>query len=215
MPPSRPILLALVLAFGTAIPVAAKDLQTAIFAGGCFWCIEADFESVPGVVEAVSGFTAGRAATATYKMVSKGNTKHVEAVEITFDADKVSYDTLIDIFWRTIDPTDAGGQFCDRGNSYRAAVFVMNPAQKASAQASKAAAQSALGQKIVTPILQAVPFYPSEAYHQNYYKQSKRVLTRYGFIPKKRAYKKYRKACGRDTRVKELWGKRAFVVAGS
>ena len=193
----------------------AENLQKAIFAGGCFWCVESDFESVPGVVEAVSGYTGGKAADASYKKVSSGKTKHLEAVEITFDADKVSFGTLIDIFWRTIDPTDPDGQFCDRGDSYRTAVFAVGAQQKATAEASKKQAQAELGQKIVTPILTASTFYPSEAYHQDYYKQTSRVVTRYGYITKKKAYKKYRQACGRDARVKELWGNRAFVVAGS
>ncbi len=207
-------LIATTLCLFNTFPAAAKDLQQLTLAGGCFWCVESDYEGINGVVDAVSGFTGGKASNASYKKVSKGRTKHLEAVQITFDADVVTLDTLMNIFWRTIDPTDAGGQFCDRGASYRSAVFVEN-GQRAVAEASKSAAAKALGQKIVTPILAATAFYPSEAYHQNYYKSSKKVLTRYGLIKKKDAYKRYRKSCGRDARVKQLWGNRAFVVAGS
>ena len=207
-------LIAITLCLFNTFPATAKDLQQITLAGGCFWCVESDYESINGVVEAVSGYTGGKAANANYKKVSKGRTKHLEAVQITFDADIVTLGTLMNIFWRTIDPTDAGGQFCDRGASYRTAVFV-GKSQRAVAEASKSAAAAALKQKIVTPILNASIFYPAEAYHQNYYKSSKKVLTRYGLIKKKNAYKRYRKSCGRDARVKQLWGNRAFVVAGS
>ncbi len=183
--------------------------QVAIFAGGCFWCVESDFESVPGVIKAESGFIGGSASTAKYKAVSKGGTGHYEAVRIVFDPKKVSYDALVHKFWRTVDPTDAGGQFCDRGDSYRTAVFATSDQQKSTATASKTTAQSALGQKIVTPILSAGTFFPADEFHQDYYKSSKKVLTRFGLVQRKVAYKKYRKACGRDARVKQLWGSAA------
>ena len=112
----------------------AKDIQTAIFAGGCFWCVESDFESVKGVTEAVSGYTGGKSVNPTYKQVSKGGTGHYEAVKITYDADVVSYDTLVDIFFRSVDPVDDGGQFCDRGHSYKTAIFYTDDAQKTAAQ---------------------------------------------------------------------------------
>lgn len=192
----------------------AAETKTATFAGGCFWCVESDFEQVPGVIEAVSGFTGGAVANPTYKQVVKGGTGHLEAVEITYDPAKVSYDQLLHMFFRSVDPTDAGGQFCDRGHSYTTAVFVSNPAEKAAAEAAISQAGADLGQAIVTPILSTADFYPADDYHQDYYKQSKTVLTRFGPISKKKAYKRYRKACGRDARVKQLWGD-AAPFAGS
>lgn len=184
----------------------AASPETLTVAGGCFWCVEADFEKVPGVIQAVSGFTGGKAANPSYKQVVAGGTGHYEAVQITFDPGKVSRDTLLNMFFRSVDPTDAGGQFCDRGNSYRTAVFVANAREKSIAQAAKADAQSALGQKVVTPILSQGAFYPAEAGHQDYYKSNELVLTRFGPRKKSVAYKLYRKACGRDDRVKALWG---------
>ncbi len=198
--------------FVSGAQAALADQQVAIFAGGCFWCVESDFESVPGVLNAESGFIGGAANTAVYKKVTKGGTGHFEAVRITFDPAKVSYDALVHKFWRSVDPTDAGGQFCDRGDSYRTAVFTTSNAQKSVAQASKSKAQSDLGQAIVTPIVTAGTFYPADDFHQDYYKSSKKVLTRFGLVQRKVAYKKYRKACGRDARVKQLWGKNALKL---
>lgn len=209
----RTLLAALaILAFAAA--VQAKDLQTAIFAGGCFWCVESDFESVEGVTGAVSGYTGGTLKNPTYKQVSRGGSGHYEAVEVTFDADVVGYDKLMDIFWHSVDPVDAGGQFCDRGDSYRTAVFYTTEEQSRIAEASKAAidASGVLPKKIVTPILPAAPFYKAEDYHQGYYKSDKLVLTRFGPVSKATAYKKYRKGCGRDARLKKLWGNKAFVA---
>lgn len=187
----------------------AAETRTAILAGGCFWCVESDFESVPGVIEVVSGFTGGKKANPTYKDVSRGGTGHVEAVEVTYDPARVTYEALLNKFFRSVDPTDAGGQFCDRGASYATAVFVSNSAEKAAAEAAKAEAQTDLGQTIVTPIRDAGAFYPAPEYHQDYYKKSEIVLTRFGPRKKSEAYKRYRKGCGRDARVKELWGKAA------
>lgn len=204
------ILLGLALQFGTA---HARDIQTAVFAGGCFWCVEADFDKVPGVVETTSGFTGGTLANPTYKAVTKGGTGHFEAVRIRFDADKISYRELVDIFWRTVDPLDAGGQFCDRGASYRTAIFA-TPGQRADADASKAAAEQTLKRRFVTKVLPAAAFYPADADHQDYYKGNARVITRFGVVRKKDAYKKYRAACGRDQRVREIWGD-AAPFAGS
>lgn len=150
--------LGLAIAAGILIhsgPAQAEDLRSMIVAGGCFWCVESDFESVPGVIEAVSGYTGGTTDNPTYKQVTGGNTGHYEAVEITYDADKVGYDKLMYMFFRSIDPTDADGQFCDRGSSYRTAVFVESAEQRAIAQAALDAAQKELGQKIVTPIRDA------------------------------------------------------------
>ncbi len=191
-----------------AIPLKAAGSETLTVAGGCFWCVEADFEKVKGVTGAISGFAGGKTANPTYKDVTGGDTGHYEAVQITFDPAVVSAGTLLDLFFRSVDPTDAGGQFCDRGPSYLTAIFTSD-AQKSVAEKSKADAQAALGQKIVTPILAAAKFYPADAYHQDYYKGSKLVLTRFGPKSQASAYKAYRDACGRDQRVKELWGSAA------
>ena len=202
-------MLRLVLAFLMLTGPAMAATETAVVAGGCFWCVESDFESVPGVKSVVSGYTGGTVKNPTYKQVTKGGTGHYEAVEIRFDPAKISYAKIIDLFFRSIDPTDAGGQFCDRGESYRTAIFVKNAAQRAAAEKAKADAMAALGRKIVTPIVNAGTFYKAEAYHQDYYKGNDLVLTRRGPKRQSEAYKFYRKACGRDKRVKQLWGNAA------
>jgi len=212
----KPALLAGLIVLGFAVhshPAQAAGKETLTVAGGCFWCVESDFERVPGVKEVVSGYTGGSTENPTYKDVTRGGSGHYEAVQIEFDPSKVSRDQLLNMFFRSVDPTDAGGQFCDRGESYRTAIFVSNNAQNASAQAAKQAAQNALGQKIVTPILQAGKFYEAEAYHQDYYKGTKRVLTRFGAVKQSDAYKRYRKGCGRDARVKQIWGDDAPFVS--
>ena len=191
---------------------AAAKLETAVLAGGCFWCVESDFESVPGVVDVVSGYAGGTTADPTYKRVSKGGTGHYEAVEISYDPDRVSYAQLLHMFLRSVDPTDAGGQFCDRGESYRTAIFVDGADEKGAAVAAIAEARSTLGRNIVTPILAASRFYDAEAYHQDYYKSKKIILTRRGPKSKAEAYKFYRQACGRDARVEALWGNAAPFV---
>ena len=175
---------------------APADTRTAVFAGGCFWCTEADFEKVPGVISAVSGYTGGSEPEPTYEQVASNQTGHYEAVQVTFDPAKVSYGTLVTQFWRTVDPTDSGGQFCDRGRSYRTAVFVTDARQRAAAEVSKAAAQRRLGRAVVTPILPAARFWPAEAYHQDY--AGKNPLR----------YATYRKGCGRDAKLRALWGGR-------
>ncbi len=184
----------------------AGDTKTAILAGGCFWCVESDFERVPGVIEAVSGFAGGTLVNPTYKQVVRGGTGHLEVVELTYDPTIVGFEQLLHMFFRSVDPTDAGGQFCDRGHSYTTAVFVSDTAEQAIAEAARAKAGADLGLAIVTPILDIGPFYPADDYHQNYYRQTKTVLTRFGPITKAKAYKRYREACGRDARVLELWG---------
>ena len=213
----KPAILTLAITLGLATqnrPAAAAQTEVLTVAGGCFWCVEADFESVKGVKEAVSGFAGGRTQNPTYKQVTGGNTGHYEAVQIQFDPDVVSRKTLLDLFFRSIDPTDAGGQFCDRGESYRTAIFAGSPAQKSAAEAAKAEAQNALGAKVVTPILDDAPFYPAEDYHQDYYKSSERLaFSSVGVAVKKSvAYKRYRNGCGRDARVKQLWGSAAPFV---
>lgn len=204
--------LTLLIAIGFAAQCSsakAGQTETIIVAGGCFWCVEADFEKVKGVKSAVSGFSGGKAVDPSYKQVVKGGTGHLESVKITFDPSVITARQLYDLFFRSVDPTDAGGQFCDRGPTYRTAIFAQNPAQKNAAEEAKSAAQSALGAQIVTPILPASPFYPAGDYHQDYYKGSKIILTRFGPKSKASAYKAYRKACGRDARVKQLWGSAA------
>jgi peptide-methionine (S)-S-oxide reductase len=185
---------------------AMAETEKAIVAGGCFWCVESDFEGVPGVIEAVSGYTGGTTENPTYD----NHAGHYEAVAITFDNSVISYGELMAKFLRSVDVTDAGGQFCDRGDEYRSAVFVSNKAQKAAAEAAVAEAEAALGQKVVTPVIAASTFWIAEDYHQDYYKGSSIVLTRAGPKKQSNAYKFYRKTCGRDARVKEVWGDQAF-----
>jgi methionine-S-sulfoxide reductase len=177
-----------------AAPDSGKR-ETAVFAGGCFWCTEADFEKVPGVISAVSGYTGGNTIKPTYEQVSAGGTGHYEAVKVTFDPARVGYQQLARHFFRTVDPTDGGGQFCDRGESYRTGIFVTSERQRRIALAEKQQAQNALKKGVVTPILRAGMFYAAEGYHQDYYKKNP---IRYRF---------YRSRCGRDARLKEVWGK--------
>jgi peptide-methionine (S)-S-oxide reductase len=193
----RSAVLAATLAF--AAPAAAEPVDTAaaIFAGGCFWCVEADFDKVEGVLSTVSGYTGGRTEDPTYKEVTYGDTGHYEAVRITYNPDVVDYRTLVDHFFRTVDPTDPGGQFCDRGDSYRTAVFALDEEQRVAAVAAKAEAAEILDEEVVTPILDASTFYEAEDYHQNYYKKN----------PLR--YRYYRWNCGRDARLEELWGEAA------
>lgn len=210
----KPMFLSALIAVGILLQCTSRAdaAETLTVAGGCFWCVESDFESVPGVIKAVSGFTGGTTANPTYKQVKKGNTGHYEAVQITFNPSKVSRERLLGMFFRSIDPTDAGGQFCDRGKSYRTAIFYSGANQKSIADAAKAEAMAALGRKIVTPILAAAAFYPADASHQNFYKGRKLVLTRFGPKRQSEAYKRYREACGRDARVAQLWGSAAPFV---
>lgn len=176
---------------------ATAEDGTAILAGGCFWCVESDFDHVKGVKETVSGYIGGKTDNPTYR--SHGKDGHLEAVKIVYDKNSAEYRSLLDTFWRTIDVLDDEGQFCDKGNSYRTAVFVANDEERAIAEASKAEAEQELGQKIKTRILDATAFWPAEDYHQDYYQKSS---ARYNY---------YRKACGRDKRVKKLWGEAAYL----
>ena len=179
---------------------ALETLEVATFAGGCFWCVESDFDGVPGVVRTISGYTGGQVENPTYRQVSSDTTGHREAVQIYYDPDRIAFVDLLEIFWRTIDPTDAGGQFCDRGQSYTTAVFTNSDEQRRVADSSKKMIESSgvLEQPVVTTIEIAGPFYPAEDYHQDYYKKN----------PLR--YKFYRFSCGRDARVKDLWGEQAF-----
>ena len=184
---------------------------------GCFWCTEADFEKVQGVSEAVSGFAGGTVQDPTYEQVVGGGTGHYEAVRIEFDPDVVNRRQLYDLFLRSIDPFDDGGQFCDRGDSYRTAIWVDDDEDRAAAEAAKAAAERELGREIVTPILDDAEFYPAGAYHQDYYKSDDRLaFSSVGVaVKKKTAYKRYRDRCGRDERIREIWGDDAPFVPKS
>ena len=177
-----------------AANVPTERIGTAVFAGGCFWCTESDFEHVAGVIDAVSGYTGGNTANPTYESVSAGGTGHYEAVRVRFDTGRTSYAALVRHFFRTVDPTDAGGQFCDRGESYRTAIFVAWPQERRDAEAAKAEADRILEPPVVTPILDRGPFHEAEAYHQDY---ARRNPIRYRY---------YRTRCGRDARLRGLWG---------
>lgn len=196
----------------TAGKAEAQSTETITVAGGCFWCVEADFEKVRGVGDVVSGYTGGTVANPTYRQVTGGNTGHYEAVEINYDPSQISPRQIFDLFFRSVDPTDAGGQFCDRGDSYRTAIFVSDPEVRQAAEAAKAAAQAELGQQIVTPILPLGPFYDAEDYHQDYYKGSDRLITRGGIKTQAEAYEFYRDGCRRDERIVQLWGNDAPFV---
>lgn len=198
--------LAIVITLAFAGAAFAKT-EKAIVAGGCFWCVESDFEAVPGVISVVSGYTGGSSENPTYD----NHEGHYEAVKITFDSAKITYAELMAKFLRSVDVTDAGGQFCDRGNAYRTAIFALNADQKSAAKTAVSDASAALGQNVVTPVLGAKTFWPAEDYHQNYYRSSEIVITRRGPKQKSSAYKFYREACGRDARVKAVWGKDAFT----
>lgn len=191
----------------------ARDMQTITVAGGCFWCVESDFEKVRGVSEVTSGYTGGTTENPTYRDVTGGGTGHYEAVEIRFDRDQITERQIYDLFFRSIDPLDAGGQFCDRGESYRTAIFVSTQSQLDAARASKAAAEAELGRSVVTPILEASTFYDAERYHQNYYRGTRTILTRGGPKTQSDAYAFYREACGRDARVEQIWGSDAPFIS--
>jgi len=176
----------------------AQEVKSAIFAGGCFWCVESDFDQIPGVVETISGYTGGTAPNPTYRQVTAGGTGHYEAVEIRYDPAQVSYETLLIAFWRSVDPTDPDGQFCDRGDSYRTAIFVATDEERRLAESTRDVAEAVIGEPIVTPIVAAGPFFPAEDYHQDYYKKN----------PAR--YRYYRWACQRNQTVEEIWGEQAY-----
>lgn len=178
------------------ISIPDEHLGTAVFAGGCFWCTESDFDKLPGVIATTSGYIGGHVDNPTYKQVVAGHTGHLEAVKVQFDKTKTDFDKLLHAFWRTIDPVFADGQFCDIGPQYRSAIFYLTPEQKVSAESSKnALIESArFGLPIVTEILPATTFYEAEDYHQDYY------------LKNPRNYSQYRSGCGRDARLKQLWG---------
>jgi len=170
-------------------------VASAVFAGGCFWCLEADFDKLPGVTATESGYTAGRTENPTYEQVSAGGTGHTEAVRVTYDPAKVSYQQLVDYFWRHIDPTVKDRQFCDVGTQYRSGIYWQNEAERKIAETSRdALLKSGKLKQVLTEMAAASAFYPAEEYHQNYYTKN----------PIRYAY--YRNGCGRDARVKQIWG---------
>ena len=185
-----------VAALGSPPPGEAVDRATATFAGGCFWCMEGPFEALPGVFSVTSGYSGGQKKNPTYEEVSAGITGHAESVQVVYDPAKVTYDQLLETFWHNIDPVSANGQFCDRGTQYRSAIFYADEAQKAATLASKAKLEESgqLKKPIVTQIVAFSAFYPAEDYHQDFYKKN----------PFR--YQTYRMGCGRDQRLKELWG---------
>jgi peptide-methionine (S)-S-oxide reductase len=176
---------------------SAGQMAAAIFAGGCFWCVEADFDKLDGVLATESGYAGGKLKNPTYEQVSAGGTGHAEVVRVTYDPDKVTYEQLLEYFWRHVDPTVKDRQFCDIGSQYRTAIYTLDEAQQRAAEASKAALEkSGRFAAIYTEIAPAGTFYPAEQYHQDYYKKNP---IRYRF---------YRASCGRDARVKEVWGEK-------
>lgn len=190
--------LILIVSVGALLGAADVSADKAVLAGGCFWCMEADFEKLEGVTDVISGFTGGTAENPTY---NGDHTGHYEAVEISYDPDKVSYEQLLNHYWVNVDPFDDGGQFCDRGPSYLSAIFVADERERSLAEQSKREVEAQFpDQQVVTPILDAATFYPikgEESYHQDYYKNNP---VRYNF---------YRWNCGRDQRLKKIWGDRA------
>jgi peptide-methionine (S)-S-oxide reductase len=173
---------------------AAAEQKSAVFAGGCFWCVEEAFDKVPGVVATTSGYTGGSIENPSYEQVSSGGTGHFEVVKVDYDDAKVSYEALLDVFWKNVDPFDARGQFCDKGSQYLSAVFVAGDAEKALAEASKTDVAAKFNEPIATPILPAATFYPAEGYHQNFH------------VTNAARYKFYKFGCGRAQRLQEIWG---------
>ncbi len=188
----------------TGTAPASDTLASAIFAGGCFWCMEHPFDELDGVISTTSGYVGGQTPSPTYAQVSAGNTGHAEAVRVIYDPAKIGYARLLEVFWRNVDPLDGGGQFCDRGDQYRTAVFYETEEQRQLAERSKQElmASGRFDKAIVTPIAPAGVFYPAEDYHQNYY------------LVNPVRYKFYRYRCGRDQRLQEVWGDEAPKAAG-
>ena len=194
------VLLAGPLQAAPETPAAAQPgSAVAVFAGGCFWCTESDFDKVPGVLSTTSGYIGGHVENPTYEDVSYGKSGHIEAVQVRYDSSKISYAQLLEVFWPTIDPITPNAQFCDKGPQYRSAIFYGNPQEQALAEASKAALERSgkLPGPVLTEILAATTFYPAEEYHQDYHSKN----------PIRYAY--YRNGCGRDARLEQLWGKKA------
>jgi peptide-methionine (S)-S-oxide reductase len=202
MSTSRSAFYVLVLALVAGPPAAGRPAAEAkkahaIFAGGCFWCMEAPFDQLPGVRSSTSGYAGGSVAKPTYEQVARGTTGHAEAVQILYDPKRVTYARLLDVFWRNIDPLDPGGQFCDRGSPYRSAIFYGDEEQRLEAEESKRRVAARLGRPVATEVLPAGPFYTAEEYHQDFY------------LRNPLRYHQYRIGCGRDERLKALWGREA------
>jgi peptide-methionine (S)-S-oxide reductase len=185
---------ALMLLLAAWVRTPEAHAADALFAGGCFWCEETAFEGQPGVSAVLSGFTGGQKVNPSYEEVSSGGTGHAESVRVVYDPKKISYERLLEIFWHNVDPFSKDGQFCDRGNQYRPAIFYSDDGQKKAAEESKRAVEKQLGKPVVVEITKAGPFYPAEEYHQDFYKKN----------PAR--YHSYRLGCGRDARLKEVWG---------
>jgi len=196
----RSLALAISLGLATATVALAEETGQAIFAGGCFWCVESDFDKVPGVLSTTSGYIGGENDSPTYENHTRY--RHREAVLIEYDPALVNYDQLVHSFFRSVDPLDAGGQFCDRGFSYTTAIYTLNDTQAVAAREAKALAEAELGQAVVTDIEAAPTFWPAEDYHQDFYNKN----------PLRYSY--YRNACGRDRRVEQVWGEAAMAGIG-
>jgi len=194
----KSIMMIMILLFpniGMAQMAKETNQEIAIFAGGCFWCMEKPFDQLEGVISTISGYTGGKVRSPTYEQVSAGGTGYIESLQVTFDPSKTTYQKLLEVFWKNIDPLDDTGQFCDKGEQYKSAVFYKNEQQKQEAEKSLKDVKKELGAKISTKIIKASEFYPAEEYHQDYYKKNP---IRYSF---------YRYNCGRDARLKEIWNK--------
>lgn len=193
------VMLGVVLVATAAEPVSKGKTATAtaVFAGGCFWCMEPPYDKLPGVAATTSGYSGGSKADPTYEQVSAGDTGHIEVIRVSYDPKQIGYEKLLEVFWRNVDPLDQGGQFCDRGSTYTTAIFYQNEEQRKIAERSKAAIEKKLGKPVVTTIRPAVAFYPAEDYHQDYYQKN----------PLR--YKYYRYSCGRDQRLEQLWGQKS------
>ncbi len=202
----RKLVIAALFSTVALMPAKAEKIETAVFAGGCFWCVESDMDHIKGVKSTTSGYAGGTMENPTYDN-HEGNK---ESVKVTYDADIVSFETLAYTFLHAIDVTDDGGQFCDRGEAYKSAIFTMDEAQNKAAQAALKASEAELGAKIVTPIIPFTTFADAEDYHQNYYQGENSILTRFGYVKQSVAYERYRKGCGRNDRVNEVWGDKAY-----
>lgn len=213
----KTVALCLAITAGFAIKASdahAADTGTALLAGGCFWCVEADFEKVDGVTEAISGFAGGDVANPTYRQVVRGGTGHREVAEIHYDPETVDYRRIVSLFLRSIDPFDDGGQFCDRGYTYTPAIYALNAEQRRIAEEEIAKAEEELGRGIRVPVEGPADFYAAEDYHQDYYKSDDRLgISSVGVaVPKNVAYERYREGCRRDARVRAVWGDDAPFV---
>lgn len=185
------------LGSGAPAPDAPAAAARAVLAGGCFWCMEAPFDTLPGVQTTTSGYMGGRSRNPTYEQVSTGATGHAEAVQVVYDPARITYGQLLDVFWKNVDPFDKGGQFCDRGGQYRSAIFYGSEEERRLAEESKRHVEQRFGRKVATEIVPASDFYAAEEYHQDFYRKN----------PAR--YQSYRRGCRRDLRLKELWGDKA------